>query len=83
MIHALWHCVIGCGESPVFVAQARISPTESVKALSRTVSYLKHGKASVCPLCDCGTKKANVCDLLLNFCCENVQSIYFDFQVYA
>lgn len=36
MIHALWHCIVGCGESPV-VAQGGISPTGSVEAPSHAV----------------------------------------------
>lgn len=47
------------------------------------VSYLKHGKASVYPLCVCETMSASQHDLLQNSAVKFCRILMFDFQVHV
>lgn len=53
------------------------------KLWAMLVSYLKHGKASVYPLCVCETMNASEHDLLQNSAVKSSRILMLDFQVHA
>lgn len=83
MIHGLWCCVVGCGESPVLWLKEELVQLGLSKLRAIPVSYLKHGKASVYPPCACETNDANKCDLLPNSAVKFSRILMLDFQVHA